>query len=180
MLTSWRSSNTARTSPTKTEGRCSARRCVDGMDGPPACRRLKRRFLEWSLHGETMNVNLRRLISLAGIVCASVGIAALQQTPGSSKAVQNFVPVTDQMLAAPPPGDWLSWRRTLDAQGYSPLNQITRGNVQHLELAWALTMKEGNNQATPLVHDGIMFLAHPQNTVQAIDARTGDVLWEYA
>jgi len=40
-------------------------------------------------------------------------------------------------------------------------------------------MEEGNNQATPLVHDGMMFLAHPQNVVQALDAATGDVLWEY-
>ena len=37
----------------------------------------------------------------------------------------------------------------------------------------------GNNQTTPLVHDGVMFLASPGNVVQAIDALTGDVIWEY-
>src|SRR5262249_48860674 len=98
----------------------------------------------------------------------------------ANKTVQNFSAVTDQLLATPPPGDWLSWRRTLDGQGYSPLAQIDRQNVQTLQLAWALTMKDGNNQSTPLVHDGVMYLVHPQNTVQAIDARTGNLIWEYA
>src|SRR5262245_7269226 len=56
----------------------------------------------------------------------------------ANKVVSNFNPVTDQMLLTPPAGDWLTWRRTLDGQGYSPLNQITRDNVQNLRLAWAL------------------------------------------
>src|SRR5579864_7304829 len=55
----------------------------------------------------------------------------------TNKTVDKFVPVTDQMLQSPPPGDWLSWRRTLDGLGYSPLNQISRDNVQQLRLAWA-------------------------------------------
>jgi PQQ-dependent dehydrogenase (methanol/ethanol family) len=103
----------------------------------------------------------------------------------SSRAFRNaevpgFRPVTDEMLRHPPAGDWLSWRRTLDGQGYSPLAQITRRNVKQLRLAWAITMREGSNQATPLVHDGIMYLVNPDNVVQAINAATGDVIWEYA
>ena len=81
-------------------------------------------------------------------------------------------PVTDQMLADPPPGDWLSWRRTRDSHGYSPLDAITRDNVGELQLAWTLAIREGNTQTTPLVHDGVMFLASPGNVVQAIDALT--------
>ena len=37
-----------------------------------------------------------------------------------------FVPVTDAMLQHPDPKDWLSWRRTLDSWGYSPLAEINR------------------------------------------------------
>ena len=88
-------------------------------------------------------------------------------------------PVTDAMLRHPPAGDWLTWRRTLDNHGYSPLDQITAGNVDGLELAWVLSMRPGVNQTTPVVHDGVMFLANPGNVVQAIDAASGDVLWEY-
>ena len=88
-------------------------------------------------------------------------------------------PVTDALLQRPPAADWLSWRRTLDNHGYSPLEQITADNVHDLRLAWVLAIEEGNNQTTPLVHDGVMFLANPGNVVLAIDAATGEVLWEY-
>ena len=116
---------------------------------------------------------------------AQVGNAVNAQSfgpPGKTtgKEVPNFTPVTEAMLQNPPPGDWLNWRRTLDGQGYSPLNQITTANVKNLRLAWAWTMKEGNNEATPLVHDGVMYLINPQNVVQAIDAKTGDLIWEYS
>ena len=92
---------------------------------------------------------------------------------------QRLTSVTDALLQDPPPGDWLSWRRTRNSHGYSPLAQVTRDNVDELQLAWVLAVREGNNQTTPLVHDGVMFLAHPGNVVQAIDALTGNVIWEY-
>jgi alcohol dehydrogenase (cytochrome c) len=97
-----------------------------------------------------------------------------------NREVRDFAPVSDDLLRRPPAADWLSWRRTLDGQGYSPLNQVTRRNVQRLKLAWALTMRDGGNQATPLVHDGVMFLTSPGNVVQALDAATGELIWEYA
>ena len=90
-----------------------------------------------------------------------------------------LTPVTDAMLADPPPGDWLNWRRTRNGHGYSPLDQITRDNVGDLQLAWSISVRPGNHQTTPLVHDGVMFLASPGNVVRAIDAVTGDVIWVY-
>src|SRR5687768_3016429 len=91
-----------------------------------------------------------------------------------------FRPVTEVMLRNPPPGDWLNWRRTDNAWGYSPLNQITRQNVQQLQLAWSWSMDDtGSQQATPLVYDGIIYLPNPRGVVQALDAATGDLIWEY-
>ena len=90
-----------------------------------------------------------------------------------------LTPVTDAVLADPPPGDWLSWRRTRNSHGYSPLDQVNRETVSDLKLAWSIAVRPGNNQTTPLVHDGVMFLANPGNVVQAIDAATGDVIWVY-
>ena len=87
-------------------------------------------------------------------------------------------PVTSQMLAKPDPADWLMWRRTLDSWGYSPLNQINRGNVANLKLVWTRGMAEGTQEGTPLVHDGVMFLPNPGDLIQALDAATGDLLWE--
>ena len=51
---------------------------------------------------------------------------------------QRLTPVTDALLQDPPPGDWLSWRRTRNSHGYSPLDQVTRDNVDELQLAWGL------------------------------------------
>lgn len=87
--------------------------------------------------------------------------------------------VTEKTLQAPPPGSWPSWRRTRDGHGYSPLEQITRNNIADLKLEWSHRVLPGNHGTTPLVHDGVMFLAHPQNLVQALDAATGEVIWEY-
>ena len=105
--------------------------------------------------------------------------AAARTTRYGPPRALGLTPVTDALLQQPPPGDWPSWRRTLDNHGYSPLAQIDRETVGDLRLAWAVTMQDGNNQTTPLVHDGVMFLAHPGNVVQALDASNGDVLWEY-
>ena len=57
-----------------------------------------------------------------------------------------LTPVTDALLADPPPGDWLSWRRTRDSHGYSPLDQVTRDNVDELRLAWVLSIREGTTR----------------------------------
>jgi alcohol dehydrogenase (cytochrome c) len=89
-------------------------------------------------------------------------------------------PVTDAMLTNPDPADWINWRGTQSGWGFSPLDQIDRSNVRTLRLGWALTMRDGSNQITPLVHDGVMYLTHADNVIQALDAATGDLIWEYA
>jgi len=93
--------------------------------------------------------------------------------------LRNYTPVTSQMLASPPPADWLQWRGTYGGWGYSKLDQINKTNVANLEMVWSWTMDAGRQQTTPLVHDGVMFLQHSCNFVQALDAKTGDLLWEY-
>ena len=93
--------------------------------------------------------------------------------------VKNYVPVTDAMLRNPPAGDWLMARRNYQAWSYSPLDEITRGNVKELKLAWSWAMNEaGANQAMPLVHNGIMYLGNTGNMMQALDAATGELIWE--
>src|SRR5256714_5267595 len=94
--------------------------------------------------------------------------------------VKDFRSVTEAMLRNPAPGDWLNWRRTDNAWGYSPLDQINRQNVNQLQLAWSWAMDEtGANEATPLVYDGVMYLPNPRGVIQALDAATGDLIWQY-
>ena len=110
---------------------------------------------------------------------AAVALLVLAQITGAAAQERDLSPVTDAMLQNPDPADWLNWRRTLDGWGYSPLDQIDRENVHRLQLVWGWQMNTGANQTTPLVHDGVMYLANPANVVQALDAVTGDRLWEY-
>src|SRR5215813_8756852 len=98
----------------------------------------------------------------------------------AQQATRKFVPVTDAMLQKPDPADWLMWRRTLDGWGYSPLNQINRTNVGQLRLVWTRGMGAGSAQeSTPLVYDGVMYVPNAGDYIQAINARTGDLVWEY-
>ena len=92
---------------------------------------------------------------------------------------REFTPVTDAVLQDPDPADWLNWRRTLDGWGYSPLDQVDRDNVGDLRLVWSWGLEPGVSQTTPIVHDGVMYIANPGNVVQALDARSGDFIWEY-
>jgi alcohol dehydrogenase (cytochrome c) len=92
---------------------------------------------------------------------------------------RKFVPVTDAMLQKPDPANWLMWRRTLDGWGYSPLNQVNRNNVGQLRMVWTRGLGQGNMEATPLVYDGVMYLPSPGDLIQAINAKTGDLIWEY-
>jgi len=92
--------------------------------------------------------------------------------------IKNYTPVTDAMLANPSPNDWLMYRGNYAGWSYSKLDQINTGNVNQLQLKWSLAMTEGgNNETTPIVHDGVMFLVSAGNTVQAINAVTGEILW---
>ena len=110
----------------------------------------------------------------------SISITVLLGSIWLVAQVKDFRPVTEAMLRSPAAGDWLNWRRTDNAWGYSPLDQINRQNVQQLQLAWSWAMDEtGANEATPLVHDGVMYLPNPRGVIQALDGATGDLIWEY-
>ena len=137
---------------------------------------------------------LKPRVVLVGAVVGLLSLAnALQPSPGVGVAAEEqapaFVPVTDEMLLDPGPEDWLMVHRTYDFQAYSPLDQIDRENVAQLQLAWMRAMDEGPQEIRPLVYDGVMYIAHPNDRqratrsgrdhLQALDATTGDLIWDY-
>jgi len=93
--------------------------------------------------------------------------------------LDDFTPVSDTALADPPAGDWLGWRRSYDAHGFSPLDDIDVRNVEDLRLAWSWTLPAGSAEGVPIVRDGTLFVQAYGDIVQALDARTGDLLWQY-
>src|SRR5882762_4407319 len=117
--------------------------------------------------------------TLLALMAAPVPAQQIVNLTPTSSTVKNFKPVTDAMLLKPDPADWLLWRRTYDAWGYSPLDQINKGNVKNLQVAWTWSMTNGPTETTPIVHDGVLFIFNYADKVQALNAATGDLIWEY-
>lgn len=98
---------------------------------------------------------------------------------GSDAYAADYKPVTVDMLANPPAQDWLQISRTYDEQRFSPLDQINQTNVAKLRMAFSRGLPPGTQESTPIVHDGVMYMIEPGANLLAIDATTGDEIWEY-
>ena len=122
-----------------------------------------------------------RLPAYGWLVAVSVLLAVTRPGPAHAQPAESddFVPVTDAMLQAPAPEDWLMWRRTLDGWGYSPLDQIDADNVGDLRLVWSRGLHPGSQQGTPIAYGGVLYMPNPRDVIQAIDAATGDLIWEH-
>ena len=79
---------------------------------------------------------------------------------------------------------WITNGGTLSNQRYSPLDQINRDNVSELKGVWRVGLDSAldfrhNNQAQPLVYEGVIYIVTGQDDVFAISVDTGEILWEY-
>ena len=87
--------------------------------------------------------------------------------------------VTAERLANPESGNWLMNHRTYDAQRYSPLDKISKGNVKSLKLAYAVaiggTSINENLQSNPLAEDGYLYVVDQWGVLYKIDGRSGDM-----
>ena len=124
-----------------------------------------------------MNRSLLSVFILS--ILAGLSISAQNNRAPATNGSHPYVPVTDEMLWKPDPANWLSWRRTLDGWGYSPLDQIDRNNVSRLKMIWTRGLGTGTVEATPLVYDGMMYVPGPGDVIAAINAKTGDLVWEH-
>jgi alcohol dehydrogenase (cytochrome c) len=110
------------------------------------------------------------------LVLMALGAALVQ---GITAQESRFVPVTDAILRNPDPGDWLHISRTYDEQRFSPLDQINKGNVAQLRMAWSRGLPPGTQESTPIVYRGVMYVMAPGASIQALNATNGDLIWEY-
>ena len=133
--------------------------------------------------GSAMRYPIKKFLVSTFLLCA-LGLPGLSQTPTPTPpkprgVVQNFVALTDQAVRTPKPQDWLIHRGNYQAWGYSPLDQINKANVKNLQLVWSRVMEPGTNESTPLIYNGVMYLGNSGDVIQAIDAATGELIWEH-
>ena len=98
----------------------------------------------------------------------------------SFSSVINASLVVNQTALINPKGEWLNHGRTYKEQRYSPLTDINKNNVNELDLAWSFKFDTARGmEATPILHDGVLYVSTGWSHVHAIDARSGDELWHY-
>ena len=114
------------------------------------------------------------LVAAAAVMSFAAGAVTAHAQPA-----REFVPVTDAMLQDPDPADWPMWRRTLDGWGYSPLDQVNRDNVGELQMAWSRALPAGTQEVTPLAYGGVVYMPTVSDIIQALEATSGDLIWEY-
>jgi quinohemoprotein ethanol dehydrogenase len=111
----------------------------------------------------------RWLASLVVVSCVTAGswIGSAQQSAQDETAWRN--------------GEWARHGNDPAETRYSPLDQINRSNVSRLGLAWASVAGEGggNQEATPLFSNGVLYAITNWSIVFAVDVRTGRELWRY-
>jgi alcohol dehydrogenase (cytochrome c) len=115
-------------------------------------------------------LNYRNLaVVLVGLAASSVAFSQ----------ARDFIPITNERLHDPEPGDWINYRRTYDVTAHSPLAEINRRNVDDMRLVWAYTMRDNSRWvATPIVANGLMYVSEGSGRVVALDALTGELVWE--
>lgn len=125
-------------------------------------------------------MTFRRTSILIPVLTLAAGAVYLQaQRPGRPSGVVDDVTLRN---AAQSKGeDWLSYGFTPQETRYSPLDQINASNVSRLGLAWSYEVGPGGGgqEATPLVHNGVIFSITQWSVVFAVDVRTGKQKWQW-
>src|SRR6266852_5569411 len=94
-------------------------------------------------------------------------------------------PEIDRLLRSPAGKDWVTNGGNLTNQRYSTLKQIDPTNVKDLKGAWMTRLKGSgfggkySFEGSPLVKDGIMYVVTGNDDVFALNAKTGEILWEH-
>ena len=113
-------------------------------------------------------------------------VKMLQANVGNARSVETphlSIRVSSERLrsAGTEPDEWLMYSGSYNGWRYAPLAQITPANVASLRAKWIKQFDSNDPfiEATPLVIGGVIFMVAPASTVSALDAKTGEVIWEY-
>ena len=117
----------------------------------------------------TFNLSFPCMASLLLLLCSGVANAQVAQV------------TEERMRTAESNGDnWMSWGRTYSEQRFSPLADINEANIESLGLAWHFDLDTFRGvEGTPLVVDGVLYTSSAWNLTYALDAKTGELLWQF-
>ncbi|MCW5697150.1 MAG: PQQ-binding-like beta-propeller repeat protein [Bauldia sp.] len=108
------------------------------------------------------------------------GVGAIVLLAGTALSTGASAQVTYDRLLNPEPENWLTHNRTYDGHRYSPLDEINKGNVGDLDLAFAVSLIPrpvaglgGGLHVTPLVDNGIMYITDGTGALYRIDVSNG-------
>jgi quinoprotein glucose dehydrogenase len=91
------------------------------------------------------------------------------------------------VAAAPSPAnhpiEWSVYSGNPEGTHYSPLSQINRDNVNHLQVAWTFDSGDSfpgsENECNPIIVNGVLYATTPKVNVIALNAATGKPLWQF-
>src|SRR5438093_9413228 len=107
---------------------------------------------------------------------------------GTAPAVVSNVTYERILDARSEPQNWLTYYGAYDGQRYSTLDEINTSNVKSLRPAWVFQYgviglvanpATYSFEAAPIVVDGVMFVSGWDGYVWALNAATGEMLWQY-
>ena len=131
------------------------------------------------MQGDRVPLRSFASIAMLALVCAGCQ-KQVTETTNAPPPPPAQVDVTRIVNADQDPGNWVSHGRTYSEQRFSPHDTINTQNVSQLGLAWSLDLDTHRGQeATPLIIDGVIYSTSAWSKVQAIDAATGKLLWQY-
>lgn len=117
---------------------------------------------------------MRFTVLAAAAALALAGCNSNERSPLATEGV------TDAMIAAGVGDEWLTYGGGYDEQRFSPLDQVNAENVGQLGLAWFADLDTARGQeATPLMHDGTLYVSTAWSMVKAYDAKTGELKWAF-
>lgn len=120
--------------------------------------------------------------TLQSLLAAMLVIATFNAL--AAEAINDAPAFSIEQLSVPQDDGWITNGGSLKNQRYSPLDEINRDNVAQVKAVWRAGLDSAldfrhNNQAQPLVYDGVVYIVTGQDDVFAISVDTGELLWEY-
>jgi alcohol dehydrogenase (cytochrome c) len=111
--------------------------------------------------------------------CLALALAGVTATAAAGDTAANSPDAETLLNARHDDANWVLPAKTYAGNRYTTLNQIDKTNIGTLGQAWRTDLADdGEQEAAPIVWNGIMYLSTPHDGVLALDAGTGKLLWQ--